>query len=214
VRDPKEFDVDTLKTRIVFALVAIVVALTAAIPAPSAQDTAEEFTAFAINTNRRPTGGPAANRPTTATLTFRIERWSTAEEREQLAAILKEEQNVSRMNDAMLRTLQRLPRVGFIRESQTLGWDLRFAQQTPLPDGGRRLLIATDRPIGFWEAANRPRSIDYPFTILEIRLNKDNQGEGKMLADTRLIFNRTTNTLEMEFYDTAPVRLNQIRRRN
>jgi hypothetical protein len=214
VRDPKEFDVDTLRTRIVFALVAIVVALTAAIPAPSAQDAVEEFTAFAINTNRRPTGGPAANRPTTATLTFRIERWSTAEEREQLAAILKEEPNVSRMNDAMLRTLQRLPRVGFIRESQTLGWDLRFAQQTPLPDGGRRLLIATDRPIGFWEAANRPRSIDYPFTILEIRLNKDNQGEGKMLADTRLIFNRTTNTLEMEFYDTAPVRLNQIRRRN
>ncbi len=206
---------DTLKTRTVFALVAIVVALAAATPAPSAQDAvAEEFTAFAINTNRRPTGGPAANRPTTATLTFRVERWSTAEEREQLAAILKEEQNTNRMNDQMLRTLQRMPRVGFIRESQTIGWDLRFAQQTPLPDGGRRLLIATDRPIGFWEAANRPRSIDYPFTILEIRLDKDNRGEGKMLADTRLIFNRTTNTLEMEFYDQAPVRLNQIRRRN
>jgi hypothetical protein len=117
------------------------------------------------------------------------------------------------MNDALLRALQRLPRVGWIRETTTLAWDLRFAQQSPLPDGGRRIVIATDRPIGFWEASNRPRSIDYPFTILELRLDKDHRGEGKLLADTRLIFNRESNTLVLENYDIQPVRLNQIRRR-
>ena len=205
----------TMTPRVVFAGFATVVALAAAIPAPSAQNApVEEFTAFAINTNRRPSGGPGAARPTTAMLTFRIERWSTDEERESLNAIMKEETNVNRMNDALLRALQRLPRVGWIRETQTLAWDLRYAQQSTLPEGGRRIVLGTDRPIGMWEARNQPRTMDYPFTILEFRLDKDNQGEGKMLADTRLIFNRDTNTLVLENYDISPVRLNQIRRRN
>lgn len=205
----------TMKPKVVFALAAIVVASAAAMPDISAQDppAVEEFTAFAININRRPTRGPAANRPTTATLTFRIERWSTDEERESLMAIVKEEQNVNRMNQALLRTLQRLPRVGWIRETQTVSWDLRFAQQTPLPDGRRRIVLATDRPIGFWEARNQPRTIDYPFTILQFELDKDHQGEGKMLADTRLIWNSDSNTLVLENFDISPVRLNQIRRR-
>jgi hypothetical protein len=207
--------VGTMQQRVVFVGVAILVAMTAAIPGVSAQNAAaEEFTAFAININTRMTGGPAANRPSTATLSFRIDRWSTEAEAESLRAILKEEPDVNRMNQSMLRALQRMPSTGWIREANTLSWDLRFAQQTPLPDGGRRIVIATDRPIGFWEARNRPRTIDYPFTILEIRLDKENRGEGKMLADTRLILDRTTNTLVLENYDINPVRLNQIRRRN
>jgi hypothetical protein len=201
--------------RVALGLVATAAALATFMANASAQNAAapavEEFTAFAININQRPSTGPRANRPTTAMLTFRIERWSTDEERDSLTAILKEGQDVNRMNDALLRELQRLPRVGWIRETSSLAWDLRFAQQSPLPDGGRRLLLATDRRIGFWEAVNRPRTIDYPFTILELRLDKDNRGEGKLLADTRLIFDRDSNTLALEHYDIAPVRLNQIR---
>ena len=205
----------TMTPRVVFAGLATVVALAAAIPTPSAQDAAaEEFTAFAINMNSRPSGGPAAARPTTAQLRIRIERWSTPEERDSLTAIMKEESDVTRMNSALLRALQQLPRVGWIRGSQTLAWDLRYAQQTPLPEGGRRIVLGTDRPIGMWEARNQPRSIDYPFTVLELRLDKANQGEGKMIGDTRLIFNRDTNTLVLENYDISPVRLNQIRRSN
>ena len=205
----------TMKPRLVFGMIAIAAALTAAIPGISAQNMAvEEFTAFAIDINSRPTGGPGANRPTTATLTIRIERWSTDEERNALLAIVKEEQNVNRANQALLRELQRLPRVGTIRDTTSLAWDLRFAQQSPLPEGGRQIVIGTDRPIGFWEARNQPRTIDYPFTILELRLDKANQGEGKMLADTRISVNQKTNTLVLEHYDISPVRLNQIRRRN
>jgi hypothetical protein len=201
--------VGILKPKFVFALAAIVVALMVAIPGISAQDppAVEEFTAFAINVNRRPTGTTGANRPTTATLTFRIERWSTDEERESLMAIVKEESNVNRANQQLLRTL------GWIRETGTVSWDLRFAQQTSLPEGGRRIVLGTDRPIGFWEARNQPRTIDYPFTILQFQLDKNNQGEGKMIADTRLIWQRDSNTLVLENFDISPVRLNQIRRR-
>jgi hypothetical protein len=204
----------TLKLAFGAALTAA--ALTAAMPGLEAQaqpkpdpPAVETFTAFAINQNSRPTPG---SRPSTATLTFSIERWSTDQERDMLTAIVKEQPDTRRMNDQLLTALQRLPRVGRIRESNTLGWDLRYARQTPLPDGGRQIMLGTDRPLPFWEARDQPRSFDYRFTILDIRLDKNHQGEGKMMADTRLIFEPKTNTLVLEQYDIQPVRLNQVRR--
>ena len=65
-----------------------------------------------------------------------------------------------------------------------------------------------------WEASNQPRTFDYRFTVLDMRLDKANQGEGKMLTDTRLMVDRRTNNIVLEHYDIQPVRLNQIRRRN
>jgi hypothetical protein len=202
----------TMTPRLVLGVLATAAALTAAMPGVFAQDTAvEEFTAFAINTNSRPTG---PNRPTTASLSIRIERWSTDEERETLAAIVKEETDLRRMNDALLSALQRMPRVGTIRDANSLAWDLRYARQAPLDGGGRQIVLGTDRPIPFWEARDQPRSFDYRFTVLEMRLDKENRGEGKLLADTRLVIDRRTNDLVLEHYDIQPVRLNQIRQRN
>ena len=182
----------------------------------SAQEQApqrEAFTAFAINTNTRATGAGAA-RPTTAQLTIRIERWSTDAERDQLMEIVKKGGNTDAMNQELLRAMQRLPRVGFIRGTQTLAWDLRFARQAPLDEGGRRIVIGTDRRMPFWEVQNRPRSFDYPFTIIQMQLDKNNQGEGKLLADTRIFIDPRSNDLVLEHFDIQPVRLNQIRRRN
>jgi hypothetical protein len=204
----------TTKLKFAFSVVAIAAALAAAMPGASAQNMAvEEFFANAININNRATA-PGRTRPTTAQLTVRIERWSTDKERDDLLAIIKGTPDVNRMNQALLRAIQRLPRVGRIRESQSVGWDLRYARQNPLDEGGRQIIVATDRPIGFWEASNRPRTIDYPFTILEMRLDKDNRGEGKMIADTRIMVNQKTSELVLENFDISPVRLANIRRTN
>jgi hypothetical protein len=202
----------TITSKVAFGLVLTVAAMTSAMPGVSAQNAAvEEFTAFAINTNDRPTG---PNRQRTGQLTITINRWSTDDELKALQAIILEEQDTRRMNDAALRALERMPPVGRIRESNTLGWDLRFARQAAQDEGGRQILIATDRPIPFWEARDQPRSFDYRFTVLDMRLDKQNEGSGKMLADTRLLFDRKLNNLVLEHYDLQPVRLNQIRRRN
>jgi hypothetical protein len=99
------------------------------------------------------------------------------------------------MNQELLRALQRLPRGGHIREATTLAWGLRFARQAPLDDGGRRIVLGTDRPMLFWEIRDRPRSFDYPFTVIEMHLNKENRGEGKLLADTRIFIDPRTNDL-------------------
>jgi hypothetical protein len=167
-------------------------------PNVSAQNVKESFTGFAINMN---------SGPRTAVVDFTVERWSTDTERESLLEIITAERDPT---DKLLRALQRMPKVGYIRTPDSLAWDLRYARESPLEDGGRRIVLATDRPIGFWEARNQPRTIDYPFTIVEIRLNKEDKGEGKILAGTKIYVDKKTKQIVLENYGQQPVRFNEI----
>jgi hypothetical protein len=191
----------TVRALLAPAVVSAAIGLAAAL-LPStgiAQNVKEQFTGFAINMN---------SGPRTATVDFTIERWSTDAEREQLLAILKESKDP---NDKLLTALQKMPRVGFIRTSQSLGWDLHYAHESPLPEGGRRIVLATDRPIGFREARNQPRSFDYHFTIVEVHLDKDNRGSGKILAGTKIYVDKNNNVV-LENYGQQPIRFNEIKK--
>jgi hypothetical protein len=179
---------------------ALLTAVSTLAPAVSAQNVKEKFTGFAINMN---------SGPKTAVLDFEISRWSTDEERAQLLAIVKENKNPT---DKLLRALQKLPKVGYIRTQQSLAWDLHYARQTPLDEGGRSIVLATDRPINFWEARNQPRSIDYPFTILEMHLDKNDEGSGKILVGTKIYIDKKTNNLVLENYAQQPVMFNEIKK--
>ena len=136
-----------------------------------------------------------------------VNRWSTDAERDRLLAVLME-----KGPEKLLETLQKLPRVGYIRTPNSIGYDLHFARKTPLPDGGERVVMATDRYISFWEAANRPRSIDYPFTVIELRINTNGEGEGKMSLATKITADKESNTIVLENYATQPVLLQSVRR--
>jgi len=157
------------------------------------------MTAFAVNMSTVGRGG--AN-----TVDIQIDRWSTDAERQQLVAAFTE-----KGSDALLRELQRLKRVGFIRLPNTLGYDLRFARKHPGEDGGEQIIIATDRRIGFWEARDQPRTMDYPFTLIDIRLKSSGEGEGKLSVATKISFNKKKNTLELENYASEPVRLTTVK---
>lgn len=184
-------------------LVACAVALAAGTSVPVAGQAVkkESFTGFAINMN---------SGPNTGTVDFTIERWSTDQERAQLGAILKEFKDPYQANNRLLQALQKMPKTGYIKTQRTLAWDLHYARQAPLPDGGRRIVLATDRPMGFGEVRQGARTTDYPFTIVEMRLDKSDKGEGKILVGTRLLLDG--NELVLENYGTQPVQFNQIRR--
>ena len=150
-----------------------------------------------------------------AVIDIDITRWSTAAEREALITTFLE-----KGSDALLRALQKTPSHGRMRipgwqgpdpHNARLGWDLHYAWQVPLPEGGHRILIATDRYIGFWEARNQPRSMDYPFSLLEIRVKNDGTGEGKMAVATKISFDKKKNAIELENYASEPVRLQNVK---
>ena len=169
-----------------------------------AQDKKEEkpkpyrFTAFAVNMG----SGPKA-----FTVDIVLERLSTDEERDGLIAAF-----VEGGQDKLLPALQKIrPRVGFIRTPNSLGYDLQYAWRFVNSDGTSRLVIATDRRINYWEARNQPRSIDYPFTIIEMRLDTKGEGEGRLAAGTKISKSRDGKTIELENYGISPIALNNIK---
>jgi hypothetical protein len=159
----------------------------------------ERFTAFAVNMGSIGRGG--AN-----TVIIQVDRWSTEAERDTLITAFQE-----KGSDGLLRALQKNKRVGFMRLPNSLGYDLRFARQIPGEDGGRRIIIATDRRIGFQEARQSARTMDYPFSLVEMRFNAQGEGEGKFAVATKITYNKDKQVVELENYSSEPLRLTTIR---
>ena len=103
----------------------------------------ERFTATAINMG---TGGPA----TVDRVEIVVNQWSPRMQRDRLIGVLFE-----KGPEKLLDVLQDLPKVGYFKTPESLAYDLHYAQRTPLPDRGERVVLATDRYIRFWEVARR-----------------------------------------------------------
>ena len=184
-----------LKTSGLAVFLGLAVLLSGAVTAQSNQPP-EEFTAAAIMNNNL---GSGAGR-----VIMRVERWSSEAERGQLTRTLLKDGPHS-----LLDELREMKSVGTIRTPDSLGYDLRYAHQEPGEDGGRRVVLATDRPIGFWEAVNQPRTVDYPFTVIQMQIDKSGEGRGTLSYATKII--ARGNTIELENFATSPVMLNDIR---
>jgi hypothetical protein len=157
----------------------------------------ERYTANAVNMD---TGGAG-------TIDITVDRWSSDKQRDALVSTV-----LKQGPEKLLDALQDAKPVGHFGAPGNLGWDLRFARKMSLPDGGERVVLVTDRRIGFREAVNQPRSIDYPFTVIELRLNADGEGEGKMSVATKVIVDKESNTITLENYGTQPVQLTKVTR--
>jgi hypothetical protein len=136
-----------------------------------------------------------------------VDRWSNDKQRDALMSVVRE-----KGVDKLLDALQDTPVVGHFGAPGNLSWDIHFARKTPLPEGGERVILVTDRRIGFWEAAHQPRSIDYPFTVIELRLNRDGEGEGTMSIATKVIYDKEQNMITLERLQNQPVRLTNLKR--
>ena len=184
------------------SLAAVSLAAVVAVPVAARSDngTAEKFTAFAVNiSNMTP-------RAQTSPVDITVNRWSSDADRDRLRDILRE-----KGQDALLAALQKMPVMGYLTTPGSLRYDLHFARKQPLAEGGERIVLATDRYIGSWEAANRPRTIDYPFTVIELQLDKDGHGVGKASIYTKVI-PLPDGTIELENFADQPVMLNEVKR--
>jgi len=186
--------------RSAFAAV-LAVGLSVAIPAAQSNMAApEKFTAFAVDISNT---APRAN---TSAVDITITRWSTDAERDRLLSIFRD-----KGQDALLEALQKLPVVGYINTPGSLKYDLHFARQRSEAEGGRMIFLMTDRYIGSWEARNRPRTIDYPFMLIQLKVDKDGNGEGKASVYTKITETKD-GTIELENFSSQPVMLNQVKK--
>jgi hypothetical protein len=157
------------------------------------------FTAFNVS---MPTGMAGVTEIT-------IERWTTVAERTKLLELVETAKYGEGGQRKLLSALQKIkPRTGFIRTPNSLGWDLRYAVENKMDDGTRQIVIVTDKPVSFAAAASDSQAMDYPFTLIEMRMKPNEKGEGKMLAATSILVKN--GRLELENYGQEPVRLTSI----
>ena len=183
-----------ITSMVIAALVLLLAPLSAS---PQIDDSPARFTAAAVDLNRGAAG----------TVEFVVNRWSSDADRDRLMTVMFD-QGPAKLLDA----LQEMPRMGYIRAPGSIGWDIRFARHMPAPEGGERIVLVTDRRMDFREVANRHRSVDYPFTVIELRLQKNGEGEGKVSVASRIIADKANRVVTLENYDIQPVMLTKVTR--
>ena len=187
----------SFNVRTICSALAVGLAISLSVSGQVQQSGPERFTALAVNMER---GGSGP-------VEIVVNRSSTEGEHDRLLQTL-----LDNGPDKLLDVLRDMPRVGYIRTPESIGYDIHYARRAPLPDGGERVVLVTDRRIGFWEASNRPRSIDYPFTVIELHLNPDGEGEGKISVATKITADKENKIVTLENYATQPVLLQSVKR--
>jgi len=174
-------------------LLAVTALFTAGVLISEDEKPIETLTCFAANMQR----GNAS------VIDIAIYRWSTDQEREMLLTTLQE-----KGRDALIDALMKIrPRVGYMRTPNSIGYDLFYARNNPQPDGGRNIVLATNRRVSFREASNNTRSMQYQLTAIEIHLDKDGKGEGKMQPAAKISWDAKDKKIELENYNALPIDL-------
>jgi hypothetical protein len=182
----------------------------AAAALPSAQQQAPQPLPVSIS-------GRAMNLSNTATgsntnIQIDINNWSNGSTRDHLISTFLEKKQ-----DGLLSELRKLPEIGRWRfpgymgpdreNIYRLGTPVRYAMNHPQKDGGRVIVLMTDRIITFQEQRNQPRSIDYPFTLIQMQFKPNGEGEGRMAWYTQIAFDKNKQQIILENYSSEPLHL-------
>jgi len=99
--------------------------------------------------------------------------------------------------------------------SASAGYSIRYAYRIPGADGGQRIILLTDRKLGAWSPeAWKPTAAATPdpnsFSVIELRVNRAGQGEGKTSLTTKVTFESATKSIALENYAAQPVILKGV----
>ncbi len=162
----------------------------------------DSFTGTTVNLN------PGAGIP----LRITVFKWATDTERDALLAVLKE-----KGDSGLGAGLEKAPTAGYIWDEGPLGYSLRYAQKIQQPDGGERIILLTDRPLGSWsregwKPSGQNAARPYSFTLVELRLNKHGRGDGKTSLAAKVTADTDARTVTLENYAAAPVQIDDVKR--
>jgi len=157
----------------------------------------DSYTFVAISTGGS-TGGASAS------FDFHIDRYTTDEEVQQLRDILK-----AQGQDGLRRAMEKL-NVGRISRVGTTGTQISVARKRQ--DGNNTIItIVTPRNMSFAELYNSGRSTSYPFGYLQVTLNEKGEGTGKIMAATKITFNKKKDQVELESFGNQYVKAANVR---
>lgn len=89
---------------------------------------------------------------------------------------------------------------------------MQYAWQLEI-EGKRRVVLATDRPMGFLELRRNARSTDYNVSLVVLDLDPETgEGEGFAVGGAELSIDKETGQIRIEFPGTQPTQLKKVRR--
>jgi len=180
------------------ALALTLIAATAATGTAQSKGSVATFTALAVD----PGASPGM---TTMTVDVTVTRWSTQAERDAVTTTLMEQPT------KLLEVLQKMPPVGRLSSPGGVGGELRYAAEGK-SGGTSRIVMLADRPVGFAEAQYQGRTLEYPFTVIEMRVPPSGNGEGTIAVAAKIMVDRVSKDLILENYTIAPVQLRGVKR--
>jgi len=122
---------------------------------------------------------------------IRINRYTTDEEMKKFAEIL-----VEGGTERLRRALEKED-VGQVSPVGRVGTPLAVARK--FVNGNKTTIrVATARNMSFLELRYSGRSVDYPYTIIQLDLDENGKGMGTGIAAAAVRFNKKKNTYEIE----------------
>jgi hypothetical protein len=135
---------------------------------------------------------------------FRINRYTTDEEVNKFAALLKE-----KGPDALRNALEKEEK-GRLNPAGRLGNDIAVARKRQ--QGTDTIItIVTARVMPFIELYSSGRSTDYPFGFLQVKLNEKGEGTGQIMAAAKIKFNKKKGHYEIESYGNQYIKVVNVR---
>jgi hypothetical protein len=117
---------------------------------------------------------------------------------------------------ALTTAIGKEPTLGYIWTNEVTGYSIKYAYHAPLPDGGERIVLATDRRLGGYTAGWTPAATtpltDYEFTVVEMRLDAKGSGEAKTSLTTKVVVDPDAKTLALDNYAGTPAILQNVKR--
>jgi hypothetical protein len=143
----------------------------------------------------------------TGTFTMRINSYTPDDEVLRLTRLLQDSKQ-----DALLDVIGNR-KLGTIQIGTNIGQDINAVWVSTGEEGERKITALSKRWVGFFERRRGTRSIDYPFTYVELFVDERGRGDGGLIpaAKVRALGDKT---IEVENFGIYPARLTNIKRRN
>ena len=144
-----------------------------------------------------------ANEP----VTIELLKWSNDADRDRLLSVL------AWYGDKEVAGA--MPTVGYVWTSASAGYSIRYAYKVAATDGSQRIILLTDRKLGAWTPdAWKPTAAatadDRPFSVIELRVNRAGQGEGKTSLTTKAVVDSASKSIALDNYAAQPVMLKGV----